>query len=199
MTREEAVRFLTRHPEKFGRMIGFTKLGDLHGKWIRDMVTGKEDKLLQAHRGSYKTTAVGVALTIQLMLRGGENCMFIRKTDDDVKEGRRHEDGICLVHFGVDIHEPSKSTQTCFGHNGFDIPLRSLVPLGVENLLTAGRCISGSFVAHAAYRVTGDCLKMGEAAGVMAAVAAAREVSVRHLARKDLSIVMESINKGGKI
>ena len=120
-------------------------------------------------------------------------------TDDDVKEGRRHEDGICLVHFGVDIHEPSKSTQTCFGHNGFDIPLRSLVPLGVENLLTAGRCISGSFVAHAAYRVTGDCLKMGEAAGVMAAVAAARDVSVRHLARKELGIVMESIKKGGKI
>ena len=120
-------------------------------------------------------------------------------TDDDVKEGRRHEDGICLVRFGVDIHEPDKSTQTCFGHKGFDIPLRSLVPLGVENLLTAGRCISGSFVAHAAYRVTGDCLKMGEAAGVMAAVAAARDVSVRHLARKDLSIVMESINKGGKI
>ena len=120
-------------------------------------------------------------------------------TDDDVKEGRRHEDGICLVHFGVDIHEPSKSTQTCFDHKGFDIPLRSLVPLGVENLLTAGRCISGSFVAHAAYRVTGDCLKMGEAAGVMAAVAAARDVSVRHLARKELGIVMESINKGGKI
>ena len=120
-------------------------------------------------------------------------------TDDDVKEGRRHEDGICLVHFGVDIHEPSKSTQTCFGHKGFDIPLRSLVPLGVENLLTAGRCISGSFVAHAAYRVTGDCLKMGEAAGVMAAVAAARDVSVRHLARKEPGVVMESINKGGKI
>ena len=120
-------------------------------------------------------------------------------TDDDVKEGRRHEDGICLVQFGVDIHEPSKSTQTCFGHKGFDIPLRSLVPLGVENLLTAGRCISGSFVAHAAYRVTGDCLKMGEAAGVMAAVAAARDVSVRHLARKEPGVVMESINKGGKI
>ena len=41
---------------------------------------------LQAHRGSFKTTAVGVALTIQLMLRGREHCMFIRKTDDDVKE-----------------------------------------------------------------------------------------------------------------
>ena len=119
-------------------------------------------------------------------------------TDDDVKDGRRHEDGICLVHFGVDIHEPSKSTQTCFGHKGFDIPLRSLVPLGVENLLTAGRCISGSFVAHAAYRVTGDCLKMGEAAGVCAAVAAANGKSVRSLVREQPDVVMESIKTGGR-
>ena len=119
-------------------------------------------------------------------------------TDDDVKEGRRHEDGICLVQFGVDIHEPSKSTQTCFGHKGFDIPLRSLVPLGVENLLTAGRCISGSFVAHAAYRVTGDCLKMGEAAGVCAAVAAANGKTVRTLVREQPDIVMESIKTGGR-
>ena len=119
-------------------------------------------------------------------------------TDDDVKEGRRHEDGICLVQFGVDIHEPSKSTQTCFGHKGFDIPLRSLVPLGVENLLTAGRCISGSFVAHAAYRVTGDCLKMGEAAGACAAVAAANGKTVRTLVREQPDIVMESIKTGGR-
>ena len=119
-------------------------------------------------------------------------------TDDDVKEGRRHEDGICLVQFGVDIHEPSKSTQTCFDHKGFDIPLRSLVPLGVENLLTAGRCISGSFVAHAAYRVTGDCLKMGEAAGVCAAVAAANGKTVRTLVREQPDIVMESIKTGGR-
>ena len=119
-------------------------------------------------------------------------------TDDDVKEGRRHEDGICLVQFGVDIHEPSKSTQTCFDHKGFDIPLRSLVPLGVENLLTAGRCISGSFVAHAAYRVTGDCLKMGEAAGACAAVAAANGKTVRTLVREQPDIVMESIKTGGR-
>ena len=110
-----------------------------------------------------------------------------------------HDDGICLVRFGVDIHEPSKAIQTCFGHKGFDIPLRSLVPLDVENLLTAGRCISGSYVAHAAYRVTGDCLKIGEAAGVFAAIAAVKNVSVRSLVRMEPGVVIESINKGGKI
>ena len=81
-----AYEFLTRHPAKFGNLLGYTRLTALHNGWIRDMLFGGEDRTLQAHRGSYKTTAVGVALTVQLMLRGWENCMFIRKTDDDVKE-----------------------------------------------------------------------------------------------------------------
>ena len=85
---------------------------------------------------------------------------------------------------GIDIHEPSKAEQTNLPNAGFDIPFRSLVPLGVENLLTAGRCISGSFLAHASYRVTGDCLMMGEAAGAKACEAISRNISVRQLARE---------------
>lgn len=81
-----AYEFLTKHPAKFGNLLGYTRLTELHNGWIRDMLFGQGDRTLQAHRGSYKTTAVGVALTVQLMLRGWENCMFIRKTDDDVKE-----------------------------------------------------------------------------------------------------------------
>lgn len=83
---ELACRFLIERPAEYGRMLGYTKLTALHNGWIRRMLLGAGDMTLQAHRGSYKTTAVGVALSIQLMLRGDENCMFIRKTDDDVKE-----------------------------------------------------------------------------------------------------------------
>ncbi len=104
-------------------------------------------------------------------------------SDEDVKQGLTVKDGICRVRFGVDIHEPDSKKQTCWAHPGFDIPLRSLVPLKVENLMTAGRCISGSYAAHAAYRVTGNCLAMGEAAGRTAAEAAATGKSVRELAR----------------
>ena len=84
--REDALDLLVGYPAEYGRMLGYAKLTKLHNDWIRQMLWGRADLTLQAHRGSYKTTAVGVALTIQLMLRGRENCMFIRKTDDDVKE-----------------------------------------------------------------------------------------------------------------
>lgn len=106
-----------------------------------------------------------------------------RISDDDVKNGQKHHDSVCTVRFGVDIHEPDKAKQTCWGHPGFDIPYRALVPLKVENLLTAGRCISGSYTAHAAYRVTGNCLAMGEGAGKAAAEAVKNNTTVRKLCK----------------
>ena len=54
----------------------------------------------------------------------------------------------------------------------YEIPYRCLLPQGVENLLVAGRCISGSHEAHASYRVTGVCMALGQAAGLAAAWAA---------------------------
>jgi hypothetical protein len=47
-----------------------------------------------------------------------------------------------------------------------------MIAKDVDGLLMAGRCISGDFIAHASYRVTGDAVAMGEAAGAVAALAA---------------------------
>ncbi len=106
-------------------------------------------------------------------------------SDDDVRSSRTFADGICRVEFGVDIHEPTEKSQTVVCHKGFDIPLRSLLPVGLENIMTAGRCISGSYMAHAAYRVTGDCVATGEAAGALSARAADRKTSPRRLSREE--------------
>lgn len=50
------------------------------------MVFGKSDHTLQAHRGSYKTTTVSIALWLLLLLRPNAKVAFFRKTDTDVKE-----------------------------------------------------------------------------------------------------------------
>ena len=50
------------------------------------MVLGKDDKTLQAHRGSYKTTCVSIALAILIILFPNKRLAFMRKTDNDVKE-----------------------------------------------------------------------------------------------------------------
>lgn len=86
MTREQAVNFLLNNPVKFAHSLGFTKLRDLHNEWIKDMVRGREDKTLQASRGTYKTTCVSVALSLIILLLPNLRTMFQRKTDADVKE-----------------------------------------------------------------------------------------------------------------
>ena len=56
-------------------------------------------------------------------------------------------------------------------HQEWQIPYGALLPKKIDNVLAAGRCISGSSIAHASYRVTGDCVAMGQAAGTAAALA----------------------------
>lgn len=86
MTREQAVDFLLKRPADYGKLLGFTKLSNLHNDWIIDMVRGQEDKTLQASRGTYKTTSVSVALSLITILLPNKRTMFMRKTDADVKE-----------------------------------------------------------------------------------------------------------------
>ena len=86
MTRQQAVEFLLNRPADYAKMLGFTKLGSLHNGWIQDMVRGREDKTLQASRGTYKTTCDSVALAELMILLPGIRSLFLRKTDDDVKE-----------------------------------------------------------------------------------------------------------------
>ncbi len=86
MTRDQAVAFLTERPAAFGRLLGFTKLTDLHNGWIVGMLRGDGDETLQAHRGSFKTTCVSIALALQIVLLPNLKTLFMRKTDSDVKE-----------------------------------------------------------------------------------------------------------------
>lgn len=87
LTRSEAEALLFDYPVIIGQQYGFDKLTDsLHNDWIREMVLGTSDATLQAHRGSYKTTCVSIALSVIMVGCPYEKTMFTRKTDSDVKE-----------------------------------------------------------------------------------------------------------------
>lgn len=96
MTREAAIAILLNEPVKIGYAVGFDKLTALHNCWIVDMIRGTQDKTLQAHRGSYKTTCVSIALACTFVLLPNKKTLFLRKTDEDVKEVIRQVRNILL-------------------------------------------------------------------------------------------------------
>lgn len=94
----------------------------------------------------------------------------------DLRLGTKHEDAVCTVDYPIDVHSTTKTKgkeveRAPFRVKPYDIPMRSLIAKDVKGLMMAGRCISGDFIAHSSYRVTGNAVPMGEAAGSLAAQA----------------------------
>lgn len=110
-------------------------------------------------------------------------------TAEDVLEARRHDDVIALGTYPIDEHNPAgKGTvlKPVPAGKAYDIPLRCLIPKGVDNLLVAGRCISGTHEANTSYRVMPISMATGQAAGVCAAMAARTSRSPRQIPFQDV-------------
>ncbi|HEX7005095.1 MAG TPA: FAD-dependent oxidoreductase [Trueperaceae bacterium] len=114
-------------------------------------------------------------------------------TGEDVVSARQFDDVVARGAYPIDIHDPSgKGTvlKRLPPGEAYDIPLRCLLPRGVDRLLVAGRCISGTHEAHSSYRVTPIAVATGQAAGVCAALASARGEKTRHVPVADVQSVL---------
>jgi hypothetical protein len=67
------------------------------------------------------------------------------------------------------------------GGAAYDVPYRTLVPRGREDVLVAGRCFSATHDAHASCRSMAQTMAMGQAVGVAAAISLKRDCSVRQV------------------
>jgi glycine/D-amino acid oxidase-like deaminating enzyme len=114
-------------------------------------------------------------------------------TAEDVLGARKFEDVVARGSYPVDIHNPKGSgtvLKRLPSGEAYDIPLRTLLPQGVEGLLVAGRCLSGTHEAHSSYRVMPIVMATGQAAGVCAALAAEREVTPRAVPAADVQAAL---------
>jgi len=110
-------------------------------------------------------------------------------TSDDILNARKFDDVVARGAYPIDIHNPAgKGTMLRRVPSGeaYDIPLRCLTPQRLDNLLVAGRCISGTHEAHSSYRVMPISMATGHAAGVCAALAARGNRAVRDVAGGDV-------------
>ncbi|MCC6006164.1 MAG: FAD-dependent oxidoreductase [Rhodobacteraceae bacterium] len=108
-------------------------------------------------------------------------------TEDEVLACADFGDTIGVNGWPLEVHAPGRvewrfpAYPDVRGYN--HMPMAMLRARGLRNLLVAGRCGSMTHLAASAARVTGGCFVMGEAAGVLAAMATDGETRAVKAAR----------------
>lgn len=119
-------------------------------------------------------------------------------TRDDVINARDAIDSIARCGAPIEDHHGGNDTTWHYLADGatYAIPFRCLIPQEVTGVLVVGRCLSASHDAHASVRSMGQCMAMGQAAGVAAAIAQDQKVEPHEV---DVVTLRQAITQLGGI
>lgn len=200
LAREDILLFATPHDEELAvnstrvtRVLGIDVWDLSYAEWESRRQMGQIVRFLREYVPGFERayniqsgTHVGVRETRRIL---GDHYL----TAEELLEATRFEDVIARGTYPLDIHNPEgKGTilKRLPDGEAYDIPLRSLMPRKVENLVLAGRCISGSHEALSSYRVMPIAMATGQAAGVGAALAARAGCPVRQVPARQVQEVL---------
>jgi hypothetical protein len=146
----------------------------------------------------YEKAALG-GLSTQIGVRESRRIIGeYRLTRSDVLAARKFTDAIAQCGAPIEEHHAGQDTRWEYLPEGetYHIPYKVLIPLKVENLLVAGRCLSADHDAHASVRSMGQCMATGQAAGVAAALSLKSGKSLREV---NIAQVQEELHSLGAI
>lgn len=130
------------------------------------------------------STALQIGIRESRMIKGEYTL-----TEQDLLSLARFDDAIAVANYDIDIHSPDGSgTSHHYFRKGewYQIPYRCLLPVGTENLLVAGRCISATHEAQASFRVMPYVAELGHAAGAAVSLAVKDNTDLRSINVKEL-------------
>ncbi|HLL90044.1 MAG TPA: FAD-dependent oxidoreductase [Tepidisphaeraceae bacterium] len=154
--------------ERVGRRQAFA-----YERFVRERVPGYANA-----RVCGMSTQIGVRETRRVY---GEH----RLTRDDCMSVRRFDDAVLLCGAPIEDHREGKNgeDETAWayvpGSAAYDVPYRTLVPRGRDELWVAGRCFSATHDAHASCRSMAQTMAMGQAAGVAACLSLQHDCGAR--------------------
>lgn len=119
-------------------------------------------------------------------------------TEQDMIENTEFQDTIALCSYPVDLH-PAKGALTGTSYKKehtdvadvYEIPFRILLTRDLDNVLTAGRCVSATHEALGAIRIMPSVFAMAQAAGTAAALAVRSDIKLKQLDTKRLQEILE--------
>jgi hypothetical protein len=170
--------------------------------WTRAEIQGRRDawQMFELWKASLPEFADAYFMTSGPVAGARESRRIVGDyvlTEEDVRQGRRHDDVIVLGAWRLDRHPAGAP-----GYHDtpwtppYDIPYRTLLPRCFENLLVAGRCHSATSAALASSRVTATAMGMGQAAGTAAALCIQQERSFRTI---DVPLLQARLLEDGAI
>ncbi|RPJ51899.1 MAG: FAD-dependent oxidoreductase [Chloroflexi bacterium] len=129
-------------------------------RFLRDRVPGYERAAL-----ANLSTQIGVRESRRILGR-------YRLTRADVLSAQKFPDAVAQCGAPIEEHHAGADTRWEYLPEGetYQIPYRCLLPHQPAGLLVAGRCLSADHDAHASVRSMGQCMAMGQAAGLAASL-----------------------------
>ena len=127
-------------------------------------------------------------------------------TFTDYKNCQDFEDSIGRYSYPADLHPAKPDRQSLEEHKklmrtsalpkgkSYAIPYRSLLPIGKDNLLMAGRCIGCDRLMHSSVRTIPGCWITGQSAGIAAALAVKNGCSCRSIDIKELQNRLQELH-----
>ncbi|MFD3257230.1 FAD-dependent oxidoreductase [Paenibacillus lentus] len=111
-------------------------------------------------------------------------------TVDDFLAARSFPDDIARNAYYIDIHLANSKSDMTFNHLppgvSHGVPYRIMLPVGIDNLWVAGRCVSSDRAVQGSLRVMPNCFSMGQAAGTAAALALRDDAGSRGISVAEL-------------
>jgi len=142
-------------------------------RFLKDRVPGFENSYL------LETAAqIGIRETRRII---GEYIL----TAEDVLFCHDFNDSIGCNGWPLEQHLQGSAKWTFLSGRGYhQIPFGTIIPIGIDNLLVAGRCASTTSEGQASLRVSGPCFAMGQAAGTAAQMARQLKMPPNRIDRK---------------
>jgi len=167
--------------------------------WSQAEMDGRKQALeyirfLKAYVPGYEKAELAT-LSVQIGVRETRRIYGeYRLSGEDVLSARHFDDQVGLCGAPMEDHHDGADTKWQYLPEGktVGIPYGTLIPKGSKNVLVAGRCFSASHVAHSSVRSMAQCMAMGEAAGVAAAMAAKENIPVQQVDVQELRQILKS-------
>ncbi|MDQ0614431.1 hypothetical protein QF046_002072 [Microbacterium sp. W4I4] len=117
---------------------------------------------------------------------------------DDIVHPKAFPDTVAKGAHTIDIHHVDSIDQDdlLILRQAYNVPFRSLVPRGSDNVVTAGRCLCADGPGFGSVRVMATCMAMGQGAGSAAALAVQHGLSMSEM---DFDLLRQTLIEGGAI